>query len=424
MGASAGQMVVCCGSAYANPLVRHAKQVLGKEVACSWTPIGIDCRQRAAGAQLVLVGPGVSDVEPVNLAAALVKDARSNVGRDFRVVLVVNELTGSLASRAHAAGVEQVATLEGLPSMLSEVASASDLHGSLPAELSADIVEQPATKAVQSSGSGRVVSIVGGRGGVGKSTISLLLALATQRFGISTLLIDLDLQFGDLAYLLDLEAPHTVAEAVGVGLDEAGSPTVSSAPPLLDLVQTVAGEVSFLAAPGLPELGDLIVGRVGDLCARACSAFSMTVLNLGSTWGDVHAEALEASDLALFVMDQRGTSVEACRQASALARRLGMPGARCSYLVNRCGQRGGVTGLDASLALGGAHVYELPDGGRAVDDLVGAGCPGQLFEQENPLAQGVLDLARRLAGMLGVEPLRDSGENTARRRITGRGARR
>jgi pilus assembly protein CpaE len=76
------------------------------------------------------------------------------------------------------------------------------------------------------------------------------------------------------------------------------------------------------------------------------------------------------------------------------------------------------------LALGGAHVYELPDGGRTVDDLVGAGCPGQLFEQENPLAQGVLDLARRLAGMLGVEPLRESGENTARRRITGRGARR
>ena len=65
-------------------------------------------------------------------------------------------------------------------------------------------------------GAGRVVTVFSPKGGSGKSVVSTNLAVAAATHaGRKTLLIDLDLQFGDAAIMLGLAPDNTVRELIG-----------------------------------------------------------------------------------------------------------------------------------------------------------------------------------------------------------------
>jgi flagellar biosynthesis protein FlhG len=67
----------------------------------------------------------------------------------------------------------------------------------------------------------RSISVTGGKGGVGKSTIALNLALAYAQAGGRTLMVDTDLGMADLNLLLGVAPHRTILDALGgVPLDE------------------------------------------------------------------------------------------------------------------------------------------------------------------------------------------------------------
>jgi flagellar biosynthesis protein FlhG len=67
----------------------------------------------------------------------------------------------------------------------------------------------------------RALSVSGGKGGVGKSTIAVNLALAYAQAGARTLLVDTDLGMADLNLLLGVAPQKTMLDALGgVPLDE------------------------------------------------------------------------------------------------------------------------------------------------------------------------------------------------------------
>ena len=52
-----------------------------------------------------------------------------------------------------------------------------------------------------------MLTVAGAGGGTGKSSVAALCACYAKRCGKRTLLLDADLQFGDLAYLMGDDAP-------------------------------------------------------------------------------------------------------------------------------------------------------------------------------------------------------------------------
>jgi flagellar biosynthesis protein FlhG len=67
----------------------------------------------------------------------------------------------------------------------------------------------------------RSISVTGGKGGVGKSTIALNLALAYAQAGGRTLMVDTDLGMADLNLLLGVAPNRTILDALGgVPLDQ------------------------------------------------------------------------------------------------------------------------------------------------------------------------------------------------------------
>ena len=60
---------------------------------------------------------------------------------------------------------------------------------------------------------GKVVTVFSPKGGSGKTVLATNLAVATARSGVKTLLVDLDLQFGDSALTLALTPRATIADS-------------------------------------------------------------------------------------------------------------------------------------------------------------------------------------------------------------------
>ena len=70
--------------------------------------------------------------------------------------------------------------------------------------------------ATSRAANGRVVTVFSPKGGSGKSVVATNLAVAAAALGKKrTLLVDLDLQFGDAAIMLGVSPNSTVRELIG-----------------------------------------------------------------------------------------------------------------------------------------------------------------------------------------------------------------
>ena len=302
------------------------------------------------------------------------------------------------ASRAAGAGVAQAAGADAVRA----VATAPSAKAVAP---SASPAAAPRALAVaaQSERSTFLMPVVSGSGGAGKSTVSALLALLAHAMGLSTLLLDFDLQFGNMAEMLGAADPLTIDDVLAV-------------PARIDALRADGRAPALLAAPRHLEDAESIAAQAPELLGRLSERFDMIVANTGAAWAEQHAVLLERSSKALFLVDQRASSLRACRHALDLCARCGIATGPFSYAVNRCAKGAAFTSIDVSCALGGAHVFELADGGRDVEELLGAGAPFELVDARNPLCASIERLLREvLPDAAGLE----APDDAARRRRGG-----
>lgn len=301
------------------------------------------------------------EVEGINLAAALKADAPA-----CRVYLAGCVETGSVRSRLMAADLDGVLTLDEVGKRIEE-----RFEGT--ASKSEDL-PSPSDASESSEGNGFLLTVVSGSGGAGKSTVSAVLAHLGARRGLSVALVDADLQFGDLR--------DVCASVHSVALDEIAKGDA-------ELPPACPGEVVLVGAPRRLELSEVLSGCLGEVVDAARSRFDLIVANTGGSWTEQHVQLLERSAAAVFLVDQRASSVRACRHALDLCLRCGIATSSFLLALNRCTRHAPLTSIDVSSALQGAHVAELADGGREVEELLGSGMADQLISSGNELCSSV-----------------------------------
>lgn len=359
-------------------------------------------------------------IAPINLAAALKRDRP-----DIRVCLVASRCSGSLLSRAHTASLDAVydekmfvhryaavkaalayaprtrrshnASVDGSGSDRSvsqqgEVRrSNGDVCASMPAstgplnrsqtpegfsEATAELTRLNAQPARQLVKTAFLLTVVSGSGGAGKSTVSALAALCAQLHGLKTLLIDFDLQFGNVASFFK-DAPHTPIDLL-------------LAQPNL-VAKLVPGDAvpAIVSQPRHLEDSEVISQHVASLLALVAPRFDVVVANTGASWAEEHAALLERSSKALFLVDQRSSSLAACQRALELCSRCGIATGQFLYAVNRCAKDALYTSIDVSCAMKGAESCELKEGGRDVEDYSSSGVLADLAIVGNPLYSSI-----------------------------------
>lgn len=199
--------------------------------------------------------------------------------------------------------------------------------------------------------SGRVVSVVGAKGGCGTTMVAVNLAgtLVEDHHGPRdrrVLLIDLDFCKGDVSGWLDLESDAPVGRVLGVGLDaellrgsvahhRSGLDVLTQPMELADIEQTTSEEIERL----------LTVAR---------SAYDVVVLDCGSRVDQATLTAVLHCDTVLVVLTPRLVALRDAARLKRLFATIQVQPSHVQYIVNRSGTRFDIPIEDIEFQLGTA----------------------------------------------------------------------
>jgi Flp pilus assembly CpaE family ATPase len=208
----------------------------------------------------------------------------------------------------------------------------------------------------QSVRSAKVVTVFSPKGGSGKTVVATNLAVAAAKAGNRSLLIDLDLQFGDAALALALSPRATLSDLV------ASSGIVDSEKLRAFVTNEDHTGLSVLAAPLRPEDAE-VVGHMElkGVLEAAAGAYDAVVIDTGPLFDRAVLGALDHTDQLLLVVNPELTSLKNVRLALDTIDRLGFPRQRVSLLANRIGAVGAISRAEVEEALNAEIAYEIPD---------------------------------------------------------------
>ncbi len=347
---------------------------------------------------------GCDDMEPINLAAAIIFD---NPALD--TFLVTDQLTGSLSTRAQAAGIRAVMTFEELKNLFDSKCSHNENsqaqilpEGSEPSddiqlfedEISAiDDKTSVNPVALQNKSNCWIMSVYSGSGGVGKSTISAMSANLLSALNKRVLMIDCDLQFGDLDYIggaIDVIEFEAIAKDAKV-LSRLNKTNDNNIP-------------SLIKSPSRLENSELASKSILTAIEKAAELFDAIIVNTGSYWSEVNATLLEISNCNLFILDQRISTVRSCQHALELASRMNIATHSFAFALNNCTRKSMLKGLDVMGAINASTVFEIKDGGDKVEQYLSAGRIRELLGEQSEMCMSVFTMLTQLCPLCECDP--------------------
>ncbi|MGH7751131.1 MAG: AAA family ATPase, partial [Candidatus Dormibacteria bacterium] len=143
---------------------------------------------------------------------------------------------------------------------------------------------------------GEVFLVFSGKGGVGKSIIASNLAIALgMETGARVALVDLDLQFGDIGVLLNLDHSRSITDLADA--------SASSDPEFIqDVLANGPEGVQVLLAPISPELADLVTAdHLRTIMQELQRTFDFIVVDTASHLAELNLEAIELATRVIVV---------------------------------------------------------------------------------------------------------------------------
>jgi pilus assembly protein CpaE len=239
---------------------------------------------------------------------------------------------------------------------------------------------------------GRVVTLFAGKGGCGRSMIAANLAVALAGGGRRVLLMDLDLQFGDVAILLRLSPERNIAGGLPMSgrLDEPG---------LRSIVSGHRTGLDALLAPPSPAEGER-VGRefVVELLDVARPLYDFIVVDTPAVVTDQVLAALDMSDWLIPVVTPDLPSLKSVRLTAEMFDLLDYPKDRRLVVFNRADTQVGLTPADVEEAIGMPFAVQVPSS-RDVPVSVNQGEPLTMTNPMHPVSRAIRQLADRCAGV-------------------------
>jgi pilus assembly protein CpaE len=205
----------------------------------------------------------------------------------------------------------------------------------------------PSPEPERRHGGGRIIVVASPKGGVGKTTIAVNMAVELARIAPSqVVVVDLDLRFGDVATMLDLKPDHSIADVFASrgGLDTLALKTYLAAHP--------AG-LWVVAAPESPAAADAIESsHIQDLVRVLAREFRFVVIDTGSGLDEPTLAAMEVASDAVLVASPDVAGVRNLRKEVEVLAAVGVLPKRHQLVVNMADRRSGMKPEDVSAVVG------------------------------------------------------------------------
>lgn len=319
---------------------------------------------------LVVIGPDI----PLTDACDLAERARIDhpaVG----VILLRHRLEVTGLAQALRSGVREVVQVDDQTSL----ADAVRRSVALTVQLSG---HQPNGGSVE----GKVITVFSAKGGVGKTTLSTNLAAYLASTGAKTLLLDLDLMFGDVAISLQLQPHSSIRDLVAMSghLDTQGLASVVT-------VHEDSG-LHVVAAPADPADADRVPAEVVlELVRVARSSYTYIVVDTPPSFTEHVLAAFDVSDLNLLVATLDIPAIKNLRIALSTLDALGAAQDARRIVLNRADAKVGLSADDVETALTHEIAVSVPNS-LTVPASVNRGVPIVLDEPRGPVALAIREL--------------------------------
>ncbi|WP_449372141.1 AAA family ATPase [Arthrobacter psychrolactophilus] len=276
------------------------------ESAINGTPQGIINQDPTEPPEVLILGPGVSIDEALKLAAVL------DLQFPEVSVILAADTSPELVLAAMRSGVRDI---------VSPGAEADDIRILLERAClsSAGRRRGLSDPGHSDSESGRVIAVMSPKGGVGKTTVATNLAIGLGKTApMGVVIVDLDVQFGDVASALSLQPEHTLVDAVtGAAAHDAM---------VMKAFLTVhAGGIYALCAPINPHEADLVTAdHIGRLIAQLATEFQYVVVDTAPGLGELALAVLEQASDAVWVVGMDIPSIKGLRTGLGVLNELGL----------------------------------------------------------------------------------------------------
>lgn len=243
---------------------------------------------------------------------------------------------------------------------------------------------------LESGVTAEAVAVLAPKGGQGKTTLAINLATGLAEVAPnSVVLVDADLQFGDITAALNLEPERTIVDAVAdTAQDELVLKTA--------LTHHADGFFVVASAPS-PELGDQIsAAALGKLIARLRETFRYVIVDTTPGLGEHTLIAVEHVTDIVFVSNMSVASLRAMRTELQLLKTLELMPSNRHMVLNQVDKMSGLTVKDAEAVVGAPFDVAVPKS-SAVLLASNRGVPLIHDDVRDPAARAVREVVMRIA---------------------------
>ncbi len=262
----------------------------------------------------------------------------------------------------------------------------------LEAELADALSRLKTELSAHSEDAARTIAVLAPSGGSGSSTLAANMAIVLAKEHKSSLLVDLKLESGDLAALLDLKPSHSLADLC-LNVNRMDRVFFERS-----LARHASG-VHLLASPlQFSEIEHVTPEAVRTVLNLGRTLFPYVIVDLDHNYHAEQVDVLLQADVILLVLRLDFGSLRNARRSIEHLERLGIDRQRLRLVINRYGQPKEVPFAKAEEALGLKIFHFVPDDPRTVNRANNSGVPVVLESPSAKIAKSVVKLAISVNG--------------------------
>ena len=244
----------------------------------------------------------------------------------------------------------------------------------------------------------KVIGFFSGKGGTGKTMVAVNTAVALARSGKRVMLLDLDLQFGDVAMSIDTEAKYSIVDLV----QDRGGITIEN---INSFALDHSSGMRVLCAPKSSEFAEYVqVGHIEKIIDIMRPYYEYVILDLGTSFSEVTITAFENCGEIFMVYNTDILSLKNAKMCYDILDQLHQKD-KMQFVINKY-EKGLIKPADFGKMFGVDIYYVIPYDGKAAITSVNKGLPAVISQPRSSLANALSHFTDKvIAENSGVEVL-------------------
>ena len=250
----------------------------------------------------------------------------------------------------------------------------------------------------QGDQNGRLITVFSNKGGLGKTTVAVNLAVAiSEVLRKPVAVVDLNLQLGDVTTFLDLQPKQTIVD-IARNLGRVDAAYLENS---LATYETDKAKLYVLADPmQVEDAEEVTAAQINTVLTVLKSTFEYVIVDTTTSFDAKTLTALDLADNILLTSIINLPCIRSTQRVLTLFDRLGYDKQKIKLLINRFVPGDEITVDDVEETLEHEVFWKLPNNYVTVMNSINRGMPIAVLDDESPIWSQFLELAHRLSGVI------------------------